>query len=148
MPLARFEIRTLTPTQIRDNEGAFLAIGSDVPEEYWTVDNFLKELPAKWCLSFAAWDERGPIAYAILSRSGSNQVHLHHLMVSAAYRSTGIGSEIIAEVERRARKIGCTRLILKVAVENVLAHRFYFRHGFLQGEIDGAYLHLFKELQP
>ena len=59
---------TLTPADLVAHEKQFLAIASDVPGEYWTLENLLADLRDKWLLSFAVWLEGVPIAYAIVSR--------------------------------------------------------------------------------
>ena len=71
MPLpdeARLELRTLSVDEIAAREDTFVGIAADVPGEYWTLAHLLRDLPEKWALSFAAWRERDPIGYAILSR--------------------------------------------------------------------------------
>ena len=47
--------RTVSPSDILTYQDEFLAIANDIPGEYWTLQNFLIDLPAKWDLSFALW---------------------------------------------------------------------------------------------
>lgn len=131
------EFATLTPDALKDHADAFLDIASDVPGEYWTLDNFLVNLPEKWTLSFAAWDDDEPVAYAILSKKSPTSAHLHHLMVRASHRSKGLGSRMVGEMLTRVRSAGCTELTLKV--ETADAKRFYLRHGFAQVGPDERY---------
>ena len=71
-------LRTVSPGDILAYQKEFLAIATDIPGEYWSLQNFLVDLPAKWNLSFALWQKSLPVGYAILSQKSDNQVHLHH----------------------------------------------------------------------
>ena len=132
-------IRTLSPQDIRGQLGAFLAIAGDQPDEYWTEIHFLTELPEKWSLSFAAWRDDKPVAYAILSRKAAEVVHLHHFMVKAGVRGRGLGARMLGEMAVRARTAGASRLTLKVATTNDAAVRFYRRGGFSETDILAGY---------
>lgn len=50
--------------------------------------------------------------------------------LDAAERWRGVGTALIEEVERVARREGCTRLIVITTNDNVDALRFYQRRGF------------------
>jgi ribosomal protein S18 acetylase RimI-like enzyme len=126
----RLTLRTLCPEQIRGGIAEFLAIAADQPDEYWREEHFLHDLPGKWELSFAIWHGPRPVAYAILSRTSPDAVHLHHLMVAAAHRRRGLGARMLGEMEERARSAGARRLTLKVAANNDGARRFYARAGY------------------
>jgi ribosomal protein S18 acetylase RimI-like enzyme len=52
------------------------------------------------------------------------------LTLHADERRRGVGSALIAEVERIAARAGCTRLRLTTSNDNVDALRFYQRRGF------------------
>ncbi len=107
---------------------AYVAISADVSP--WTADNFLKDLPEKWSLSFSLWEDV-PIAYCIMSRRGG-AIHINQFMVAPYARGDGIGAEMLKEALKR----GATTL--KVAPSNQRAIRFYERHGFqVEGEENG-----------
>ena len=57
-------------------------------------------------------------------------LNIHDLAVSGACRGRGIGTALIAEVERRAREKGCSRVTLEVRAENSSARTLYARCGF------------------
>ena len=46
-------LRTVSPGDILAYQKEFLAIAADITGEYWSLQNFLMELPAKWDISFA-----------------------------------------------------------------------------------------------
>ena len=139
-------VETLTQEQLRVNEGAFLAIAADVPGEYWTLDNFLVDLPDKWRLSFAVWDREHPVAYAVVSRKGATTAHLHHLMVRAEHRALGLGQRILVEMERRARTAECDTLTLKAVASDERVRAFYERTGFSVEGQDGDYVLMAKRI--
>ncbi|MDP7268816.1 MAG: GNAT family N-acetyltransferase [Pirellulales bacterium] len=57
-------------------------------------------------------------------------LNIHDLAVSGACRGRGIGTALIAEVERRAREKGCSRVTLEVRAENGNARSLYTHCGF------------------
>ena len=122
--------RTVSPSDILTYQDEFLAIADDIPGEYWTLQNFLIDLPAKWDLSFALWQNDLPIGYAILSKKSEDQVHLHHFMIDRDHRAKGWGTRMITEMSDRAEAAGATLLTLKVEKSNASALRFYSRNGF------------------
>ena len=142
--VSAFEIRTLTPCDVRERIQDILGIAADVEGEYWKEEHFLRELPDKWKLSFAVWSDERPIAYAILSRKGPAHVHLHHFMVNLRSRGKGLGRRMLALVFQRVREAGCQQLTLKVNATDQIARRFYERYGFRKGVNAGAYCTLVK----
>ncbi len=116
-----------------------LEIAADVPGEYWTLQHFLADLPAKWRLSFAMAVADRPVAYAIQSRKEPATCHLHHLMVHRDWRGRGLGAGMLAEMARRARAEDLQRMSLKVAAGNTRAAAFYRRHGYTLSGRDGDY---------
>src|SRR5262245_49309227 len=121
------DIRRLNLEELAEHVDDFISIAADVPDEYWRQEHFLIELPHKWALSLAAWEGRSPIAYAIISGKPDANAHLHHFMVSAAWRGRGCGPRILEAAFANCRKYGYPALTLKVATHNEAAHRFYTR---------------------
>jgi len=56
--------------------------------------------------------------------------HLDQLLVGKDYRGQGIGSQLLAEFERRCRAAGCHKLTLETAEYQAQARRLYEEHGF------------------
>lgn len=125
-----FSFRPLDAATFERDAAAFLAIAADVPGEHWASESFLKPLPEKWPLSFAAYDGERPIGYAILSRRGPERVHLHHLMVAPPYRGQGLGARMVEAMAAKAREAGARELSLKS--RGPRAEAFYRRHGFVR----------------
>jgi len=130
-------IRPLTRAELAGHMDAFVAIAADVPGEYWDAEHFLAERPRKWVLSLAAWAEDSPIAYAVMSERGAGHAHLHHFMVAASERGSGLGRDLAARMIGHAKALGYRRLTLKVAGHNVGAIRFYERFGFIKQTQEG-----------
>ena len=55
---------------------------------------------------------------------------IYHLAVASSYRENGIGSQLLAEVEKRLRAKGCLKCYLLVLTDNVEAAQFYAHHGW------------------
>jgi ribosomal protein S18 acetylase RimI-like enzyme len=60
-------------------------------------------------------------------------INIHDLAVLPEYRGRGIGRELLAAVERRARADDCCKITLEVLDDNVGARRLYERIGFRDG---------------
>jgi GNAT superfamily N-acetyltransferase len=87
--------------------GGSSALGGDPPE------------PAR-CLGVAGWRIMDSTFYI-------RKLYVDDLVTSAATRSTGVGSALIAELARRARAAGCFVVDLDSGLQRGDAHRFYFR---------------------
>lgn len=139
-------IRPLSAEDVRTHWPAFQAIAADVPGEYWREEHFLLDLPGKWRLSCAAWQDGTPVGYAIVSRKAPGHAHLHHFMVAAPYRGSGLGTRMLAAIQQRCRAEGVARLTLKTRHANPQSRRFYLRHGFEECGEEGDHLVLGKTL--
>ena len=83
----------------------------------------------------AAWRGGEPVALAGY-RITENLIHgrflyVDDLVTAEAARRGGIGARLLDAVAAEGRGAGCTRLVLDTALDNVLAHRFYYRQGLL-----------------
>lgn len=56
---------------------------------------------------------------------------IYHLAVHASYRSQGVGSRLMDEVESRLRSKGCRRCYLFVTPHNEDAMRYYEKRGWI-----------------
>jgi ribosomal protein S18 acetylase RimI-like enzyme len=83
----------------------------------------------------AAWRDRDPVALAGY-RIEENLIHgrfiyVDDLVAAEAARRGGLGARLLDAVAAEGRAAGCGRLVLDTALDNVLAHRFYYRQGLL-----------------
>jgi GNAT superfamily N-acetyltransferase len=83
----------------------------------------------------------GATAHALASyRRQENLVHgrflyVEDLVTDAGARGRGHGERLMAWLHAQARSSGCARLVLDTGLDNVLAHRFYYRCGLLAGAL-------------
>lgn len=112
--------------------GALLAVAGT---EDFADDADLQGLPPERADCFLArWDGK-PAGFAVLDLAGSGQADpvepvLRNLFVVPARRGLGIGTALVAAVERSAHARGYRNLRLDVDVDNPAAARLYSRLGF------------------
>jgi GNAT superfamily N-acetyltransferase len=83
----------------------------------------------------AAWRDGVPVGLAGY-RVEENLIHgrflyVDDLVTTEAGRRQRIGARLLDAVAAEGSKLGCGRLVLDTALDNVLAHRFYYRQGLL-----------------
>ncbi len=83
----------------------------------------------------AAWRDAVPIGLAGY-RVEENLIHgqfvyVDDLVTTESERRNRIGALLLDAVAAEGRRLGCHRLVLDTALDNVLAHRFYYRQGML-----------------
>ena len=93
----------------------------------------LRAHPAAFVL--LAWDAGRAVGAAVCfvgfsTFAGRPLVNLHDLAVLPDQRGRGIGSQLLAEVERRARALGACKVTLEVHDTNQGAKRLYAEIGF------------------
>lgn len=81
-----------------------------------------------------AFDDRRPIGIATCFRGFSTfsarpLLNLHDLAVIPEYRGRGIGRQLLAAVEEKARSLGCTKVTLEVLEANP-ARALYSAMGY------------------
>ncbi len=95
------------------------------------------------CFTVVAEEHGRVTGFALAERlveAGAGAGHLITIDVAPDARRTGLGSLLIAQVERRLAEEGALLLRLEVASDNEAAQRFYERHGFaFTGRIPGYY---------
>jgi len=88
-------------------------------------------------LILLAWDGKKPVGIAVCFRGFSTfaakpLINIHDLSVLPEYRGWGIGRQLLAEVETKARALGCCKVTLEVLEKNQLAMKLYRAAGFAQ----------------
>jgi GNAT superfamily N-acetyltransferase len=83
----------------------------------------------------AAWRDAAPLGIAGY-RFEENLirgkfVYVDDLVTAAEERGNGIGARLLDVVAAIGRDAGCAHLVLDMALDNVLAHRFYYRERML-----------------
>ncbi len=70
-----------------------------------------------------------------LSRKGARRALVEAVRIAADRRSQGLGAQLMAEAERRAREAGCTLVQLTSDRSRERAHAFYARIGYAQSHL-------------
>lgn len=70
------------------------------------------------------------LAWLITTRALDRSAYLRLLLVADGARSKGVGTALLARVERAARAARCRHLALLVTRSNRRARTFYERHGY------------------
>jgi GNAT superfamily N-acetyltransferase len=83
----------------------------------------------------AGWRDGVPVALAGY-RVEENLIHgrfiyVDDLVSAESARREGLGAVMLDGVAAIGRELGLTRLVLDTAIDNVFAHRFYYRQGLL-----------------
>ena len=83
----------------------------------------------------AAW--RDGVAVGLAGyRAQENLIHgrflyVDDLVTAEAERGRGLGARLLDAAAAEGRTLGCGRLVLDTALDNTLAHRFYYRQRML-----------------
>jgi GNAT superfamily N-acetyltransferase len=83
----------------------------------------------------AGWRDGVPVALAGY-RVEENLIHgrfiyVDDLVSAESARREGLGAKMLDGVAVIGREMGIKRLVLDTAIDNVFAHRFYYRQGLL-----------------
>ena len=95
--------------------------------------------------------EDGGAIVAFLSVEGHHEgdisyVYLNDFSVTAAYRSKGIGTQLLQSAETYARERHYPIMVLHAEAFNLRALQFYERHGFQRDEQTGSRLRMIRTL--
>lgn len=80
-------------------------------------------------------DEAGEIAGAVLGTYDGRRGRVSRLAVRPGLQGRGLGSRLLAELERRLAELGCPKVNLQVEADNAEVTGFYARHGYRQHDL-------------
>lgn len=134
-----FRIRPLVHDEADRRSEALLALSDDLAWDDWTRTELLADRPGKWRFSrlLEAADD-ALVGYSIVSAK-EEALHLHHIVLAAAYRSAGAGGLLVDDLIASARTADVGRVTLKVMRENARALNFYRRKGFAIEDGDAVF---------
>ena len=124
-------IKDLTSENISFYLKKLMDIEKQIEWSPWNEENFLKEIPAKWNLSFVYECADKVLGFAILSQKSPGCIHLHRLVVSPESQGTGIGKKMLKEMFLRCQTQRIKFLSLYVPRNNEIAIKFYEAEGFV-----------------
>jgi ribosomal-protein-alanine N-acetyltransferase len=114
----------------------------------WSRNSFLREFQdnPKGCRVAVADDAvvgyaiaRIETAFEMWGLKRYRRCHIANLAVAHEYRRMGIGSRLLRETMRYARKEGAREVYLEVRAKNIPARRFYSKRGFREVEYKRFY---------
>ncbi|MES1175820.1 MAG: GNAT family N-acetyltransferase [Myxococcales bacterium] len=80
--------------------------------------------------TWLAWNEERPVGFAIYEGAGSTHADLTAIAVEEGVRGSGVGSALLAHVERELAAAGTRELRLTTAVANVSALELFLKRGY------------------
>ncbi len=99
------------------------------PHDAWTVEQFWSELAQPNRRYVAIVQEREVLAYAGLSRVGSD-ADVQTVAVDSEHQGRGLAREMLHELLSQADQTGVTHTFLEVREDNSAARGLYARLGF------------------
>lgn len=80
--------------------------------------------------TWLAWNAERPVGFAIFEGAGSVRANLTAIAVEEQARGSGVGSALLAQVERELGSAGTRELNLFTATANVSALELFLKRGF------------------
>lgn len=112
-----------------ENYNVFKELSKQIENDYWTLENYLYELPLKWELSEAYILNKQIAGFNIASHK-QDHFYIHRIVVSKKYHNRGIGKALIFSLINKAKSNNIKSISLKVAIHNTKAFNFYLKLGF------------------
>ena len=124
LPQPAFHYRPMRPEDL----DAVAAVEREVYTHPWTRGNFADSLVAGHC----AWvvEAGGGLAAYGVVMVGAGEAHLLNFSVARERQGRGLGRQLLAFFENRARELGCRTMLLEVRRSNDRARDLYVRAGF------------------
>ncbi|MCH2162016.1 MAG: GNAT family N-acetyltransferase [Phycisphaerales bacterium] len=103
---------------------------------HWSVAHSLPDLfRRREVILLLARIDGVAVGYALCQRTlvsfrGMEALNLHDIFVTETARGQGIGQHLLEAARDQAVALGCTRVTLEVAADNLAARKLYGRMGF------------------
>ena len=126
------------------SEGASIASMSRLQVEYglnwrWTPARIRRQIADPDTMVLVATRDGVLIGFAIMN-FGDQHAHLYLLAVEPQHRRSGVGTAMVAWLEKSCRTAGIQSIRLEVRADNKLALAFYSRLGYrYHGQMAGYY---------
>jgi GNAT superfamily N-acetyltransferase len=128
---------TIRAARVADADAIAALLGelgypSDAPQVERRLERIVSDKASQLFVAEVDGQIAGLAALHVLPLVQRDEVgaELTAMVVGEAHRRKGIGTELLAEVEREARSLGCGRLVLGSADRRSDAHAFYERLGY------------------
>jgi ribosomal protein S18 acetylase RimI-like enzyme len=120
----------LTKEYLSLNVEAFINLVDDWKYCTWKKENFLYELPKKWDLSFAIYEENNLEGFCFASNKIIDVYYIHLIFVSDKSRGKSFGKKMIERAIELAKQNNLPRIELRCPESNTGALDFYKKKGF------------------
>lgn len=107
----------------------FMQLVKDWQYCQWNEGNFLRDLPAKWELSFAVYEQEKLIGFCFASRK-SDIYYIHLFFLAPEYRGKSLGKQMIMNALTIAQMRNLSMIELRCPATNVAGLVFYKKNGF------------------
>jgi len=107
----------------------FMQLVEDWKYCQWGEDNFLCDLPAKWELSFAAY-ERDELAGFCFASNKEGVYYIHLFYLAPGCRGKSLGKQMIQNAVAIANSYRLGVIELRCPASNVIGLEFYKKNGF------------------
>ncbi|MGZ8259468.1 MAG: GNAT family N-acetyltransferase [Caldimonas sp.] len=104
----------------------------------WTRERILRSLRHRDTNAIVAVHEADRAGFGLM-KYGDDEAHLLLLAVKPSHRRLGVGSTMVAWLERCAEVAGVCRITLEARASNDAARAFYLRHGYTQAQLLPGY---------
>lgn len=84
---------------------------------------------------FLVGESDGRIIAAVMGCYDGRRAWVNHLAVDPDYQGQQAGGEMMAELERRLKRLGCEKINLHIAKDNERVQGFYEKLGFNRDEL-------------
>jgi len=123
------EVRVHIRWMIRRDMPEVLAIERESFEFPWLEDDFIRCLRQRNCIGMVAEYEDQVVGFMIYELQKS-RIHVLNFAVAAAFRRSGVGSQMIAKLIAKLSSQRRSRVILSVRETNLAAQLFFRENGF------------------
>ncbi len=95
----------------------------------WPKAFFLNDLASPQSICLAGWIDNKLVSY-VMAMPASVELHITNIAVREGYQRRGIGSYMMAELEKCGRDCYCTYAYLEVRISNLPAIELYKKIGY------------------
>jgi ribosomal protein S18 acetylase RimI-like enzyme len=131
---SELEARVVGEADIAACYGLMRALRPQLSSEAEFIERWRRQSEQGYAI-VALWRAPRPVALAGF-RVQENLVHgrflyVDDLVTDESERRRSHGARLLNHLKAEGRTLGCRKLVLDTALDNTLAHRFYYRQGLL-----------------
>ncbi|KGN37387.1 acetyltransferase [Knoellia subterranea KCTC 19937] len=104
--------------------------GEAFPDDAWSAASWWSELAGRPRRDYVVVDREGELAAYAGIDHGGQVADLMTITVAPAHRGSGLGAQVLDELESRASAGGAEAMMLEVRADNASARALYDRRGY------------------